>query len=65
MRSKDARNISSCIHNLKSFEFLENFVPAMFSGVTEYKDTFAFFLLIVILLIRPSGIVGEDLSEKV
>ena len=23
--------------------FLENFVPAMFSGVTEYKDTFAFF----------------------
>jgi len=45
--------------------FLENFVPAMFSGVTEYKDTFAFFLLIVILLIRPSGIIGEDLSEKV
>ena len=45
--------------------FLENFVPALFSGVTEYKDTFAFFLLIVILLIRPSGIVGEDLSEKV
>lgn len=45
--------------------FLENFVPAMFSGVTEYKDTFAFFLLIVILLIRPSGITGEDLSEKV
>ena len=45
--------------------FLENFVPALFSGVTEYKDTFAFFLLIIILLIRPSGIVGEDLSEKV
>ena len=45
--------------------FLENFVPALFSGVTEYKDTFAFFLLIVILLVRPSGIVGEDLSEKV
>jgi branched-chain amino acid transport system permease protein len=45
--------------------FLENFVPAMFAGVTEYKDTFAFFLLIVILLIRPSGIIGEDLSEKV
>jgi len=45
--------------------FLENFIPALFSGVTEYKDTFAFFLLIVILLIRPSGIVGEDLSEKV
>lgn len=45
--------------------FLENFVPALFAGTTEYKDTFAFFLLIIILLIRPSGIIGEDLSEKV
>ena len=51
--------------------FLENFLTAIFprttdfAGITEYKDTFAFLLLIVILLIRPSGIVGEDLSEKV
>lgn len=45
--------------------FLENFVPAMFAGTTEYRDTFAFLLLIIILLIRPSGIIGEDLSEKV
>ena len=45
--------------------FLENYVPALFSGVTEYKDTFAFVLLIVILLLRPSGLIGEDLSEKV
>ncbi len=51
--------------------FLENFVTAIFprtsafAGITEYKDTFAFVLLIVVLLIRPSGIVGEDLSEKV
>ena len=51
--------------------FLENFVTALFprtqdfAGLTEFKDTFAFALLIVVLLIRPSGIVGEDLSEKV
>jgi branched-chain amino acid transport system permease protein len=51
--------------------FLENFVTALFprtqgfAGITEYKDTFAFVLLIVVLLVRPSGIVGEDLSEKV
>ncbi len=51
--------------------FLENFMTALFPrtstfpGITEYKDTFAFALLIVVLLIRPSGIVGEDLSEKV
>lgn len=51
--------------------FSENFLTAIFPrtpnflGITEFKDTFAFILLILILLIRPSGIVGEDLSEKV
>lgn len=51
--------------------FLENFMTALFPrtstfpGITEYKDTFAFALLIVVLLIRPSGIIGEDLTEKV
>ena len=51
--------------------FLENFMTALFPrqgdfpGLTEFKDTFAFALLIVVLLVRPSGIVGEDLSEKV
>jgi branched-chain amino acid transport system permease protein len=51
--------------------FSENFLTAIFPrtpdflGVTEFKDTFAFILLILVLLIRPSGIVGEDLSEKV
>ncbi len=32
---------------------------------TEYKDAFAFVILIVILLIKPSGIFGRDLPEKV
>lgn len=51
--------------------FSENFMTAIFPrtenflGVTEFKDTFAFVLMILVLLIRPSGIVGEDLSEKV
>ncbi len=51
--------------------FMENFMTAIFprtdnfQGITEFKDTFAFVLLIIVLLIRPSGIVGEDLSEKV
>jgi branched-chain amino acid transport system permease protein len=51
--------------------FAENFLSALFPrtptflGVTEFKDTFAFILLILVLLVRPSGIVGEDLSEKV
>jgi branched-chain amino acid transport system permease protein len=51
--------------------FSENFLTAIFPrtpdflGITEFKDTFAFVLLIFVLLVRPSGIVGEDLSEKV
>jgi branched-chain amino acid transport system permease protein len=51
--------------------FSENFLTALFprtatfQGITEFKDTFAFLLLIIVLLVRPSGIVGEDLSEKV
>ncbi len=51
--------------------FLENFLTALFPrtnafpGITEYKDTFAFVAMILILLVKPSGIVGEDLSEKV
>lgn len=45
--------------------FMENFFTALIPDVTQYKDSFAFALLILVLLIRPSGIVGEDLSEKV
>lgn len=51
--------------------FSENFLTALFprtdtfQGITEFKDTFAFVLLIVVLLVRQSGIVGEDLTEKV
>jgi len=32
---------------------------------TEYKDAFAFAILIILLLIKPSGIFGRDLPEKV
>lgn len=51
--------------------FLENFLTALFprtdvfAGITEYKDSFAFIAMILILLVRPSGLIGEDLSEKV
>jgi branched-chain amino acid transport system permease protein len=32
---------------------------------TEYKDAFAFVILLVILLIRPAGLFGRALPEKV
>jgi branched-chain amino acid transport system permease protein len=32
---------------------------------SEWKDVFAFGILIVVLIIRPSGLLGERTSEKV
>jgi len=40
-------------------------VVSLFPGLTAYKDVFAFVLLILILLFKPSGLIGEDLTEKV
>ncbi|WFD10304.1 branched-chain amino acid ABC transporter permease [Tepidibacter hydrothermalis] len=37
------------------------FLPAL----TGYRDAFAFVLLILILLIKPTGIMGKNLTEKV
>lgn len=37
------------------------FIPEL----TGYRDAFAFVLLIVILLFKPTGIMGEKISEKV
>lgn len=37
------------------------FLPSM----TGYRDAFAFVLLIVILLVKPTGLMGERLAEKV
>ncbi|WP_026887323.1 branched-chain amino acid ABC transporter permease [Clostridium beijerinckii] len=36
-----------------------------FPGLTGYRDALAFILLIVILLFKPTGIMGKNLTEKV
>jgi branched-chain amino acid transport system permease protein len=38
---------------------------AFLPGLTGYRDAFAFILLIVILLIKPNGLMGEKTAEKV
>lgn len=38
---------------------------AFLPDLTGYRDAFAFILLIVILLYKPTGIMGEKLTEKV
>jgi branched-chain amino acid transport system permease protein len=43
----------------------EIMLVAFLPGLTGYRDAFAFILLIVILLFKPTGIMGEKISEKV
>lgn len=43
----------------------EIMLVAFLPGLTGYRDAFAFVLLIVILLFKPTGLMGEKISEKV
>ncbi len=43
----------------------EIMLVAFLPDLTGYRDAFAFVLLIVILLYKPTGIMGEKISEKV
>ena len=43
----------------------EILLVAFFPAYTGYRDAFAFVLLIVILLVKPTGLTGEKIAEKV
>ena len=43
----------------------ETMLVAFFPGLTGYRDAFAFVLLIVMLLVRPNGLLGEKSTDKV
>jgi branched-chain amino acid transport system permease protein len=43
----------------------EIMIVAFLPDLTGYRDAFAFILLIVILLYKPNGLMGEKISEKV
>jgi branched-chain amino acid transport system permease protein len=45
--------------------FVEIMSVAFFPKLSGYKDAFAFVLLIVILLIKPTGLMGERMEEKI
>ncbi len=38
---------------------------ALLPKLTGYRDAFAFVILIIILLIKPTGLMGEKVTEKV
>lgn len=43
----------------------ETFLVAVFPAMTGYSDAFTFVLLIVMLIFRPTGLLGENITEKV
>jgi branched-chain amino acid transport system permease protein len=45
--------------------FVETFAAAFVPGGTPYTDVFAFLVVILFLIFRPSGILGEKVYEKV
>jgi branched-chain amino acid transport system permease protein len=45
--------------------FVEIMLVALVPSLSGYKDAFAFVLLIVVLLIRPTGLLGVKTTEKV
>jgi len=43
----------------------EILIIAFFPALSGYRDAIAFILLIVILLVKPTGLMGQNLTEKV
>jgi branched-chain amino acid transport system permease protein len=45
--------------------FIELMTVAFFPDLSGYRDAFAFVLLIVVLLVKPTGLLGKNQAEKV
>jgi branched-chain amino acid transport system permease protein len=45
--------------------FLELMLVAFLPALSGYRDAFAFVLLIVVLLVKPTGLMGKNQTEKV
>ncbi len=45
--------------------FMEIMVIAFFPSLSGYRDAFAFVLLVAVLLVKPTGLFGKKLNEKI
>ena len=58
-------NISGAVLGGLLLGFIEIMVIAALPTLTGYRDAFAFVLLIIVLLVKPSGLLGKNQIEKV
>lgn len=58
-------NITGAVIGGLVIGFIEIMTVAFMPTLSGYRDAFAFILLIIILLVKPSGLMGENLTEKV
>jgi len=58
-------NIAGAVLGGLLLGFIEIMVIAALPTLTGYRDAFAFILLIIVLLVKPSGLLGKNQIEKV
>ena len=58
-------NISGAVLGGLLMGFLEIMIIAFLPTLTGYRDAFAFVLLIIVLMVKPSGLLGRNQIEKV
>jgi branched-chain amino acid transport system permease protein len=58
-------NITGAIIGAILLGVMEILIVYLFPGVSGYKDAFAFVALILILLFKPTGLMGEAVTDKV
>jgi branched-chain amino acid transport system permease protein len=58
-------NISGAVLGGLLLGFIEIMTIAALPTLTGYRDAFAFVLLIIVLLVKPSGLLGKNQIEKV
>ena len=59
-----AGNITGAVLGGLLLGFIEITLTAMLPALTAYRDTFAFVLLIIFLLVKPSGLLGKSQIGK-